>query len=206
MHSILKQILLNGTIKTDKEFKIFWLLTDSVEDKSPYDLDYSEDFCPSFTIELKEGIAKLLVKRIPDSELTPDNFCKYIYKQNEPLLFYDYDGVHYSSYKELQIAYVEKQLEYYKTVLPVDCEMTIGELDEMCCNADDWNAGRNYTHFLDEGRCLVEGFPVGEDAYMAIYADFEPLTGYEVVSNEEDFNYFKDFKIRINFVYSEMVW
>ena len=205
MHLILKQILLNGTIQTDKDFKIFWLMTDQIEDNSPYDLDYSENFCPSFTIELKEGIAKLYVKRIPDSELTPDNFCRYTYEQNELILFYDYDGIHYSSYKELQMAYVEKQLDYYKTVLPKDFEMTIGELDEMCQNAEDWEAGKNYTHFLDEGRILVEGFSVG-DGYTAIYADIEPLSGYEVTDNANEAEYFKDFPVQINFLYTEQVW
>ena len=83
--------------------------------------------------------------------------------------------------------------------------MTIGELDEICYNAEDWKAGENHTHFLDEGRILVEGFHVGDD-YYGIYADFEVLSGYEVTDSKTDAEYFKDFKVRINFVYSEKVW
>lgn len=204
MHLILKQILLNGTIQTDKDFKIFWLMTDQIEDNSPYDLDYSENFCPSFTIELKEGIAKIFVERIPDSELTPDNFCRYRYEPDTPILFYDYDGIFYESYSDLQNAYVNKQLQDYRLRLE-DCQMTIGELDSLCLNRSEWDAGKNYTHFLDEGRILVAGYPVG-DGFTGIYADIEPLTGFEVTDCANEAEYFKNFPVQINFLYTEQVW
>lgn len=204
MHLLLNNILLNGTIKTEKDFKIFWLMNDKVNDKSPYDLDYTANFTPSMMIELKEGIVKILVERIPDCELTPDNFCRYRCKPNTPILFYNYDGLYYDSYKELQNAYINKQLEYYRTQLE-GIEMTIGDLDDLCRNKTDWDSGKNYTHFMDEGKILVEEFPVG-DGCKAIYADIEPLTGYEVVSDATEAEYFKDFPVRINFLYTEQVW
>ena len=56
MHLLLKNILLNGTIKTEKDFRIFWMMNNHIEDMSPYDLDYSPNFTPSISVELKEGI------------------------------------------------------------------------------------------------------------------------------------------------------
>lgn len=204
MHLLLKNILLNGTIKTEKDFRIFWILNNHIEDMSPYDPDYSPNFTPSISVELKEGIAKILVQRIPDCELTPDNLCRYRCEHNAPILFYDYDGMFYESYSDLQNAYVNKQLQDYRLRLE-DCKMTIGELDSLCLNRSDWDAGKNYTHFLDEGRILVEGFPVG-DGFTGIFADIEPLTGYEVTDNADEAEYFRDFPVQINFLYTEQVW
>lgn len=201
----LTTILNKGYIGSSKDFKAFWLCYDLLDDKSPYDIDYNATFTPSMSILLKEGVATLLIEPIKESEITLDSFCRYTCKHNASILFNDYDGICYDSYADLQLSYVEKQLDYYKTVLPSDYEMTIGELDEICYNAEDWKAGKNYTHFLDEGRILVEGFPVGDD-YYGIYADFEVLSGYEVTDSKTDAEYFKDFKVRINFVYSEKVW
>ena len=201
----LTTILNKGYISSDKDFKAFWLCYDMLDDKSPYDIDYNATFMPSMSILLKEGVATLLIEPVKESELTLDSFCRYTCKHNASILFNDYDGICYDSYADLQLSYVEKQLNYYKTVLPLDCKMTIEELDKMCYNAEDWEAGKNYTHFLDEGRILIEGFPVG-DGYYGIYADFEALSGYEVTESAKDAEYFKDFKVRINFVYSEKVW
>ena len=83
--------------------------------------------------------------------------------------------------------------------------MTIGDLDDLCLNRSEWDAGKNYTHFLDEGRILVEGFPVG-DGFTGIYADIEPLTGFEVTDNADEAEYFRDFPVQINFLYTEQVW
>ena len=204
MHLLLKNILLNGTIKTEKDFRIFWILNNHIEDMSPYDPDYSPNFTPSISVELKEGIAKILVQRIPDCELTPDTFCRYRCKPDTPILFYDYDGIFYESYSDLQNAYVNKQLQDYRLRLE-DCQMTIGELDSLCLNRSEWDSGKNYTHFLDEGRILIEGYSVG-DGYTTIYADIEPLTGFEVTDNADEAEYFRDFPVQINFLYTEQVW
>lgn len=201
----LTTILNKGYISSDKDFKAFWLCYDMLDDKSPYDIDYNATFTPSMSVLLKEGVATLLIEPVKESELTLDSFCRYTCKHNASILFNDYNGICYDSYADLQLSYVKKQLDYYKTVIPSDCEMTIGELDEMCYNAEDWEAGNNYTHFLGKGRILVEGFPVG-DGYYGIYADFEVLSGYEITENAKDAEYFKDFKVRINFIYSEKVW
>ena len=53
MHLLLTNILLNGTIKTEKDFRIFWILNNHIEDMSPYDPDYSPNFTPSISVELK---------------------------------------------------------------------------------------------------------------------------------------------------------
>ena len=204
MHLLLKNILLNGTIKTEKDFRIFWMLNDHIEDMSPYDPDYSSNFTPSISIELKEGIAKILVERIPDCELTPDNLCRYRCELDTPILFYDYDGIFYESYSDLQTAYVNKQLQDYRLRLE-DSKMSIGDLDDLCLNRSEWDAGKNYTHFLDEGSILVEGFPVG-DWFTGIYADLETLCVYTVTDNNDEAEYFKDFPVQVNFLYTEQVW
>ena len=204
INDYLELILNQGHIGSEKDFRIFWLCHNLLDDKNPYDIDYPENFKPSYNIELKEGIAKILIERIPDCELTPDTFCRYRCKPDTPILFYDYDGIFYESYSDLQTAYVNKQLQDYRLRLE-DCQMTIGELDSLCLNRSDWDAGKNYTHFLDEGRILVEGFPVS-DGYTAIYADIEPLSGYEVTDNADEAEYFRDFPVQINFLYTEQVW
>lgn len=204
MFEYLKILLNNNTIKTEKDFRIFWVMNDRIEDMSPYGPDYSPNFTPSIWIELKEGIAKILIERIPDYELTPDNFCRYRCKPDTPILFYDYDGIFYESYSDLQNAYVNRQLQDYRLRLE-DCQMTIGDLDDLCLNRSDWDSGKNYTHFLDEGRIFVAGYPVG-DGFTGIYADIEPLTGFEVTDNDDEAEYFRDFPVQINFLYTEQVW
>ena len=204
INDYLTLILNQGHIGSEKDFRIFWLCHNLLDDKNPYDIDYPENFKPSFNIELKEGIAKILMERIPDSELTPDNFCRYRCEPGTPILFYDYNGIFYESYSDLQNAYVNKQLQSYRLRLE-DCKMTIGELDDLCLNRSEWDAGKNYTHFLDEGRILIEGYSVG-DGYTTIYADIEPLTGFEVTDNADEAEYFKDFPVQINFLYTEQVW
>lgn len=204
INDYLALILNQGHIGSEKDFRIFWLCHNLLDDKNPYDIDYPENFKPSYNIELKEGIAKILIERIPDCELTPDTFCRYRCKPDTPILFYDYDGMFYESYSDLQNAYVNKQLQDYRLRLE-DCQMTIGELDSLCLNRSDWDAGKNYTHFLDDGRILVEGFPVA-DGFTAIYADIEPLSGYEVTDNADEAEYFRDFPVQINFLYTEQVW
>lgn len=204
MKSILNKILNQGTINSGKDFRIFWLMHDSIDVKSKYDPSYTPEFKPSISVELREGIAAIFVDEIADEELTLDDCCRYHAKAGTPILFYDYDGISYDSYELLQRAYMYKQLEDYRITFE-DQVMSIKALDDLCKNKEEWDAGMNYTHFMDAGRILVEGFPVG-DGYEAIYADIQPLSGYEVLSNEEDYTYFKDFKVRVNFLYPEKVW
>ena len=202
MQEYLTQILLEGVIRSQKDYRIFWLMHDHVEDTQEYDIDYTPDSIPSMSIDLLEGTATILVERIPEAELTLDDFSPYRCAKDTPILFNDYDGIYYDSYEKLQDAYINKQLEYYRTQLE-DCEMSIGALDDLCRNNCDWKSGKNYTHFLDEGRILVETFSFG-NGFKNICADIEPLSGYEVV--EKNAEYFKDFPVRVNFLYPEQVY
>ena len=42
--------------------------------------------------------------------------------------------------------------------------------------------------------------------FTGIYADLEPLCGYTVTDNNDEAEYFKDFPVQINFLYTEQVW
>lgn len=193
MEDLLKQVLLKGKIETEKDFKIVWFHCDKIKKEEPYNMDYSERVAPHMIINLREGIAAIALAPITDMEHCIDTYCKYTYKANEPIIFYDKNGLFHNTYEELQRSYAVSEIEYYKTYWS-DVEFTIGELNSHCENQDDWNKGLNLTHFMDEGLIKIKDLSIGNGT-MTIYAKIEPLWGYEVV--EIGWEYFKDFPVKV---------